>query len=105
MGGGSFSLAWSQLSAGGHNAAQAGKGDGFADQCSRLPHVVSHGGAGTRGIPARGCRGRTCTLSGDSVERAYARSDVFEKGRLMMEAWASFLTCWKDNIVSLTGSR
>lgn len=30
-------------------------------------------------------------LSGDAVERAYARSDVFEKRRKMMEGWAGFL--------------
>lgn len=30
-------------------------------------------------------------LTGDSVERAYARSDVFEKRRRMMGAWASYL--------------
>lgn len=30
-------------------------------------------------------------LSGDAVERAYARSDVFDKRRKMMEAWAAFL--------------
>ena len=30
-------------------------------------------------------------LSGDAVERAYARSDVFEKRRKMMEAWAAYL--------------
>lgn len=30
-------------------------------------------------------------LSGDAVERAYARSDLFEKRRKMMEAWAGFL--------------
>lgn len=30
-------------------------------------------------------------LSGDAVERAYARSDLFEKRRMMMEAWSSFL--------------
>lgn len=30
-------------------------------------------------------------LSGDAVERAYARSDVFEKRREMMEAWAAYL--------------
>lgn len=30
-------------------------------------------------------------LSGDAVERAYARSDVFEKRRKMMDAWAAFL--------------
>lgn len=30
-------------------------------------------------------------LSGDAVERAYARSDVFDKRRKMMEAWAGYL--------------
>lgn len=30
-------------------------------------------------------------LSGDAVERAYARSDLFEKRRVLMDAWASFL--------------
>lgn len=30
-------------------------------------------------------------LTGDTVERAYARSDVFEKRRKMMDAWAAFL--------------
>jgi integrase len=30
-------------------------------------------------------------LSGDAVERAYARSDLFEKRRKMMDAWAAFL--------------
>ncbi|QIE54970.1 tyrosine-type recombinase/integrase [Pikeienuella piscinae] len=31
-------------------------------------------------------------LSGDAVERAYARSDVFEKRRKMMDAWAAYLS-------------
>ncbi|MCB1345155.1 MAG: integrase arm-type DNA-binding domain-containing protein [Rhodobacteraceae bacterium] len=31
-------------------------------------------------------------LSGDAVERAYARSDVFEKRRGMMDRWAAFLS-------------
>lgn len=31
-------------------------------------------------------------LSGDAVERAYARSDLFEKRREMMDAWAEYLT-------------
>lgn len=30
-------------------------------------------------------------LSGDVVERAYARSDLFQKRRKMMDAWAAFL--------------
>ncbi|WP_156461687.1 tyrosine-type recombinase/integrase, partial [Aliiruegeria sabulilitoris] len=30
--------------------------------------------------------------TGDAVEQAYARSDVFEKRRKMMESWAAFLS-------------
>lgn len=41
-------------------------------------------------------------LSGDAVERAYARSDLFEKRRKMMEAWAAFLAEKRaDNVVRL----
>lgn len=42
-------------------------------------------------------------LSGDAVERAYARSDVFDKRRKMMGAWANFLksTSEANNIIEL----
>ncbi|WP_405403623.1 tyrosine-type recombinase/integrase [Paracoccus sp. Ld10] len=40
-------------------------------------------------------------LSGDAVERAYARSDVFEKRRKMMDAWAAFLAEKRDNVVRI----
>ena len=40
-------------------------------------------------------------LSGDAVERAYARSDVFDKRRKMMDAWAAFLTEKRDNVVRI----
>ncbi|WP_430251247.1 tyrosine-type recombinase/integrase [Neorhizobium sp. DAR64860/K0K1] len=41
-------------------------------------------------------------VSGDAVERAYARSDVFEKRRKMMEAWSGFVAQpRKDNIVRI----
>lgn len=41
-------------------------------------------------------------LTGDTVERAYARSDVFEKRRKMMDAWAAFLAeRRKDNVVRI----
>lgn len=41
-------------------------------------------------------------LSGDTVERAYARSDVFEKRRKMMDAWAAFVAeTRKDNVVRI----
>ncbi|MET4636556.1 tyrosine-type recombinase/integrase [Kaistia defluvii] len=39
---------------------------------------------------------------GDSVEQAYARSDVFEKRRKMMDAWAAFLAEKRaDNVVRI----
>ena len=41
-------------------------------------------------------------LSGDAVERAYARSDLFEKRRKMMDAWAAFLAEKRaDNVVRI----
>jgi len=41
-------------------------------------------------------------VSGDAVERAYARSDVFQKRRRMMDAWANFVAeVRKDNVVRI----
>lgn len=40
-------------------------------------------------------------LSGDETERAYARSDLFEKRRKMMEAWAGYLAEKRDNVVRI----
>ena len=41
-------------------------------------------------------------LSGDAVERAYARSDVFQKRRKMMDAWAAFVAeTRRDNVVRI----
>lgn len=40
-------------------------------------------------------------LSGDAVERAYARSDLFEKRRKMMEAWAGYLAQKPAEIVRI----
>lgn len=40
-------------------------------------------------------------LSGDAVERAYARSDVFEKRGKMMDAWAAYLAEKRDNVVRI----
>lgn len=39
--------------------------------------------------------------SGDAVERAYARSDLFEKRRKMMDAWAKFLAQESANVVRI----
>ncbi|MCX5517767.1 tyrosine-type recombinase/integrase [Kaistia defluvii] len=38
---------------------------------------------------------------GDAVEQAYARSDVFEKRRKMMDAWAAFLAERRNNVVRI----
>lgn len=43
-------------------------------------------------------------LSGDAVERAYARSDLFDKRRKMMDAWAAFLSEKGSNVVKLGGA-
>ncbi|MGQ3671187.1 tyrosine-type recombinase/integrase [Xanthobacter sp. TB0136] len=40
-------------------------------------------------------------LSGDAVERAYARSDVFAKRRKMMEAWAAYLADTPAKVVRI----
>lgn len=40
-------------------------------------------------------------LSGDAVERAYARSDLFEKRRKMMDAWAAYLAEKQENVVRI----
>lgn len=40
-------------------------------------------------------------LTGDAVERAYARSDVFDKRRKMMVAWAAYLAEKRDNVVRI----
>ena len=42
-------------------------------------------------------------LSGDVVERAYARSDVFQKRRKMMEAWAGYLDQTPAKVVGRIG--
>jgi integrase len=38
---------------------------------------------------------------GDAVEQAYARSDVFEKRRKMMEAWAGYLAAERGKVVRI----
>jgi len=42
---------------------------------------------------------------GDAAEQAYARSDLFEKRRMMMEAWARFLSVKPGDVVELTSKR
>ena len=46
---------------------------------------------------------------GDKVEAAYRRSDLFEKRRKMMNAWAEFCStvheAGADKVVPLTGAR
>lgn len=40
-------------------------------------------------------------MAGDSVEQAYARSDLFEKRAKMMEAWAGFLSERRGEVVRI----
>jgi integrase len=40
-------------------------------------------------------------ISGDKVERAYARSDFFDKRRKLMEQWASYLDVKRGEVVRL----
>jgi integrase len=40
---------------------------------------------------------------GDTTEQAYARSDVFEKRRKMMESWAQFLSAETGKVVQIAG--
>lgn len=42
---------------------------------------------------------------GDAVEQAYARSDVFEKRRKMMESWAGYLSVQRGEIVGLESKK
>ncbi|NNU80411.1 integrase arm-type DNA-binding domain-containing protein [Halovulum dunhuangense] len=42
---------------------------------------------------------------GDAVEQAYARSDLFEKRRLMMEAWANYLQLGEGKVLEFWGQR
>jgi enoyl-CoA hydratase/carnithine racemase len=39
-------------------------------------------------------------LAGDATEQAYARSDLFEKRRSMMEAWAQYLQPAAGNVIA-----
>ena len=38
---------------------------------------------------------------GDAAEQAYARSDLFEKRRKMMESWANYLTAETGTLVRI----
>ena len=40
----------------------------------------------------------------NKVEAAYARSDLFDKRRKLMDAWASYLSDSKENLISLVRS-
>jgi len=40
---------------------------------------------------------------GDTTEQAYARSDVFEKRRKMMESWSLFLSAETGKVVQIAG--
>lgn len=52
-------------------------------------------------FPNEICEAALAHLSGDAVERAYARSDLFEKRRRMMAAWAGYLAESQKKIVRI----
>ena len=56
-------------------------------------------------VPREICEAALAHISGDAVERAYARSDVFEKRRRLMSAWAAFLAVRQGEVVALRGQR
>ena len=61
----------------------------WASECTRAPHAVME-----------------LSLAhavGSSVERAYARSDLIEKRRVLMQAWADFVAGGGADVVSLHG--
>lgn len=42
-------------------------------------------------------------LIGNKVERAYARSDLLDKRRVLMQKWADFVTQTESTVVQLSG--
>lgn len=44
-------------------------------------------------------------VKGNKTEAAYARSELFEKRRLLMDQWAIFLSETRGDVVSMTGKR
>ena len=52
-------------------------------------------------VPREVAEAALAHLSGDATERAYARSDLFEKRRKMMEAWAGYLAEKRGNVVRI----
>ena len=69
-------------------AAGAAAGRGRA---TRLPFVVPGLGGGGDGAPSRVIEAALAHVVENKVEAAYARSDLFERRRLLMDEWAAYL--------------
>lgn len=52
-------------------------------------------------FPREICEAALAHLVGDEVERAYARSDLLEKRRELMEAWADYLAADRGKVVRI----
>ncbi|WP_254430598.1 MULTISPECIES: site-specific integrase [unclassified Ruegeria] len=54
-------------------------------------------------FPREVCEMALAHKVGDDTEKAYARSDMFEKRRLLMDAWASYLALKGGEIIKMAG--
>jgi integrase len=52
-------------------------------------------------FPSEICEAALAHKVGTDVERRYARSDVFDKRRMLMESWANYLTVQRGQIINL----
>ena len=58
-------------------------------------------GRGCSGPPARGGRSGPGATVRDQTEAAYARSDLFERRRHLMDDWADYLKAPRGQVVAL----
>lgn len=56
-------------------------------------------------FPNQVCEFALAHVIKDKAEAAYARSDLFEKRRKLMDTWAQYLALSAGNVVSLKGKR
>ena len=61
--------------------------------------------AETTGFPSEVAEMALAHMVGSKTERAYARSDLFEKRRKLMDAWAGFVTGAVGRVVPLRAAR
>ena len=64
----------------------------------RLPIELPGLGLGTDGPSARGGRPALAHVVRNQVEAAYARSDLFERRRLLMDDWMHYLSAQRGKV-------